>query len=96
MRVLLGSRRGEPGHCSTAVVPRLDEEDAKRPTRERENLVGERTHVIDDLGAALDLAVEPFEAVGGVGPVIGGKAHVGEYVGLGLVHEGGAPGAAWA
>ena len=52
MRVLLGWLRGEPGHCSMAVVPGLDEEDAKRPTRERENLVGERTRVINRMKAA--------------------------------------------
>ena len=52
MRVLLGWLRGEPGHCSMAVVPGLDEEDAKRPTRARENLVGERTRVINRMKAA--------------------------------------------
>jgi hypothetical protein len=43
----------------------------------------------DDLSPALDFAVEPFEAVGGVdlGLVVDGKAHVGEHVGLGFVHE---------
>ncbi len=53
MRVLLGWLRGEPGHCSMVVIPGLDEEDAKRPTRERENLVGERTRVINRMKAAL-------------------------------------------
>ncbi len=52
MRVLLGWLREEPGHCSMAVAAGLDEEDAKRPTRERENLVGERTRVINGMKAA--------------------------------------------
>jgi transposase len=42
-RAFLGWLRGERGHCSMAAVPSLEEEDAKRPTREHESLVGERT-----------------------------------------------------
>ena len=41
-RAFLGWLRGEPDHCGMAAVPTLAEEDAKRPSRERENLVGER------------------------------------------------------
>jgi hypothetical protein len=41
-RAFLGWLRGEPRHCSMARVPTLEEEDAKRPNRERENLVSER------------------------------------------------------
>src|ERR1700761_6968845 len=33
--------RGERGHCSMARVPTIAEEDAKRPNRERDCLVGE-------------------------------------------------------
>ena len=51
-RAFLGWLRGEPDHCSMAAIPTLEEEDAKRPTRERENLVGERTRVINRLKAA--------------------------------------------
>jgi transposase len=43
-RAFLGWLRGEPDHCSMAAIPTLTEEDAKRLGRERENLVGERTH----------------------------------------------------
>ena len=43
MRVVLGWLRGERGHCSMVAIPTLVEEDAKRPSRERESLVGERT-----------------------------------------------------
>ena len=52
-RAYLGWLRGEPHHCSMATVPTLDEEDAKRPTRERENLVGERTRVVNRMRGCL-------------------------------------------
>src|SRR5208283_4661013 len=38
MRVFLGWLRGERGHCGMVAVPTIEEEDAKRPSRERENL----------------------------------------------------------
>src|SRR5688572_33029259 len=44
-RAFLGWLRGERGHCSMAAVPSLEEEDARRPNREREGLVAERTRV---------------------------------------------------
>jgi len=44
-RAFLGWLRGERQHCSMATIPSLEEEDAKRPGRERENLVGERTRI---------------------------------------------------
>ncbi|ASY72493.1 IS110 family transposase [Sinorhizobium fredii] len=53
MRVLLGWLRGEVGHCTMAAVPEISEEDAKRPTRERENLVAERTRLVNRMKAAL-------------------------------------------
>jgi len=52
-RVFLGWLRGEPDHCRMAAIPSLQEEDAKRPTRERENLVGERTRVVNRMKACL-------------------------------------------
>ena len=52
-RAFLGWLRGEPGHCSMAAIPTLDEEDAKRPMREHENLVGERTRITNRLKAAV-------------------------------------------
>jgi transposase len=52
-RAFLGWLRGEPDHCSMAAIPSLQEEDAKRPTRERENLVGERTRIINRMKACL-------------------------------------------
>jgi transposase len=52
-RAFLGWLRGEPDHCSMAAIPTLTEEDAKRPGRERESLVGERTRIINRIKAAL-------------------------------------------
>ena len=42
MRAFLGWLRGEKRHCSMAVIPTVDEEDARRPNRERDSLVRER------------------------------------------------------
>jgi transposase len=42
MRVLLAYRRGEPRVCSMVPVPSPEQEDAKRPVRERERLIRER------------------------------------------------------
>src|SRR4051812_35525940 len=44
--------RGERGHCSMAKIPTLEEEDAKRPTREREGLVRERTRLVNRIKGA--------------------------------------------
>src|SRR4051812_2636361 len=52
-RVFLGWLRGEPEHCHMAAIPTLEEEDARRPTRERECLVGERTRIVNRIKAAL-------------------------------------------
>ena len=51
-RAFLGWLRGEADHCSMAAIPTLEEDDAKRPSRERENLVGKRTRIINRLKAA--------------------------------------------
>jgi transposase len=51
-RAFLGWLRGEDKHCSMAAIPTLEEEDAKRPTREHEQLVGERTGIINRMKAA--------------------------------------------
>jgi transposase len=53
IRVFLGWLRGERGHCTMVMVPTIEEEDAKRPSRERENLVGERTRTINRVKSAL-------------------------------------------
>ncbi len=44
-RAFLGWLRGERDHCSMAQVPTIEAEDARRPSREREALVGERTRI---------------------------------------------------
>jgi transposase len=52
-RSFLGWLRGEPDHCSMAAVPTIEEEDARRPNRERECLVGERTRIVNRIKAGL-------------------------------------------
>jgi transposase len=52
-RAFLGWLRGEPRHCSMARIPTLDEEDAKRPNRERENLVSQRTRIVNRMKSTL-------------------------------------------
>ena len=52
-RVFLGWLRGEPDHRHMAAIPTLEDEDARRPTRERECLVGERTRIVNRIKAAL-------------------------------------------
>jgi transposase len=42
-RAFLGWLRGEREHCKMCAIPTFAEEDAKRPNREHETLVGERT-----------------------------------------------------
>src|SRR5215212_8619128 len=50
-RVFIGWLRGEPDHCHMVAIPTLAEEDAKedakRPSREREGLVRERTRLVN-------------------------------------------------
>jgi transposase len=53
IRVFLGWLRGEPRHCSMVAIPTLGEEDARRPSREREGLVGERTRIVNRMKAGL-------------------------------------------
>jgi transposase len=53
MRVFLGWLRGERGHCGMVAIPTLEEEDAKRPSRERESLVRERTRIVNRMKSAL-------------------------------------------
>ena len=52
-RAFIGWLRGEPDHCHMAAIPTLEQEDAKRPTRERENLVGEQTRLINRIKSCL-------------------------------------------
>lgn len=52
-RAFLGWLRGEPDHCTMAAVPTLAAEDTRRPSRERETLVGERTRIVNRMKASL-------------------------------------------
>jgi transposase len=52
-RGFLGWLRGEPGHCSMAIVPTVEEEDAKHPHRERETLIKQRTSTVNRMKSIL-------------------------------------------
>ena len=63
MRVFLGWLRGERGHCGMVAIPTLMEEDARRPGRERECLVDERTRIVNRMKSALArLGIQGFKA----------------------------------
>ena len=53
MRAVLGWLRGEHKHCSMVAIPTLAEEDARRPNREHENLVVERTRIVSRMKATM-------------------------------------------
>ena len=53
MRAFLGWLRGEKRHCSMAAIPSVEEEDARRPNRERGNLVTEQTRIVNQIKAIL-------------------------------------------
>src|SRR6476659_1615497 len=85
-RGFLGWLRGERGHCTMARVPTLAEEDAKRPNRERECLVGERTRILNRIKSTLArLGIRDFKptprgpapAKAGGGRTSGNHAHPG-------------------
>jgi transposase len=63
MRVFLGWLRGERGHCGMVAIPTMEEEDARRPNRERESLVNERSRIINRMKSALArLGIRGFKA----------------------------------
>jgi transposase len=51
-RSFIGWLRGEPEHCRMVAIPTLQVEDARRPNREHERLVGARTALINQLKSA--------------------------------------------
>jgi transposase len=53
MRALLGWLRGEPRHCRMVQIQTLEQEDAKRPSREHDSLVRERTSLINRMKSTL-------------------------------------------
>ena len=62
LRALLGWLRGEAKHCQMAAVPTLEEEDAKRPSREHATLVKERTRLVNRMkGALARLGIRGFK-----------------------------------
>ena len=62
-RVFIGWLRGEPDHCRMVAIPTLEEEDAKRPNRERENLIGERTRIVNRMkGCLARLGIRNFKS----------------------------------
>jgi len=61
-RSFLGWLRGERDHCKMCAIPTFAEEDAKRPHRERETLVGEHTTIINRIKANLArLGIRSFD-----------------------------------
>jgi transposase len=52
-RAFLGWLRGERDHCKMVAIPTIEDEDAKRPNRERECLVGEQSRIINRMKATL-------------------------------------------
>src|SRR6266581_2428587 len=52
-RGFLGWLRGERDHCKMVAIPTTKDEDAKRPNRERQSLVGEQTRIVNRMKAAL-------------------------------------------
>jgi transposase len=57
MRVFLGWLRGERGHCGMVAIPTMEEEDARRPSRERESLINERSRITNRMKSALNVQV---------------------------------------
>jgi transposase len=53
MRAVLGWLRGEPKQCHMVTIPTIAEEDARRPTRERETLVRDQTRAVNRIKATL-------------------------------------------
>ncbi len=52
-RAFLGWLRGERDHCKMVAIPTTKDEDAKRPNRERESLVGEQNRIVNRMKATL-------------------------------------------
>jgi transposase len=55
MRAFLGWLRGEKRHCGMVGIPTIEEEDARRPNRERQNLVSEQTRIVNQMKAIFAL-----------------------------------------
>jgi transposase len=55
MRALLGWLRGERRHCRMVAIPSTEEENARRPSREREALIDERTRFLNRIKSLMIL-----------------------------------------
>ena len=51
-RSFVGWLRGERDHCKMVAIPTTKDEDAKRPNRERESLIGDQTRIVNRMKAA--------------------------------------------
>ena len=61
-RAFLGWLRGEADHCNMAAIPTIEEEDGRRPHRERESLVAERTRIVNRMkGCLARLGIRGFK-----------------------------------
>ena len=58
-RAFLGWLRGERDHCRMVAIPSIKNEDAKRPNRERENLVSEQSRMHQPNESSVDPARHP-------------------------------------
>src|SRR3954468_24191110 len=52
-RSFLGWLRGERDHCKMVAIPTIKDEDAKRPNREHESLVGEQSRIVNRMKSTL-------------------------------------------
>src|SRR5271169_475697 len=60
-RAFLGWLRGERDHCKMVAIPTIEDEDAKRPNREHESLVGEQSRIVNRMkGALVRLGIRGF------------------------------------
>jgi transposase len=53
MRAFLGWLRGEKRHCTMTAIPMVEVEDARRPSREREKLICDRTRIVNQMKSTL-------------------------------------------
>jgi len=53
MRAFLGWLRGEKRHCTMSAIPAVEIEDSRRPSREREKLICDRTRIVNQMKSTL-------------------------------------------
>ena len=89
MRVFLGWLR-QRGHCGMVAIPTIEEEDAGRPSRERESLVNERSRITNRMKSTLAQSQRPgIQATSAQGARASGRsADTGEHGPAGEHHRG--------